>query len=461
MSTLSPNNRGGEFLLADQLRNQLVEFVTAGPLKREFDQQCQTYFHEFENSDESDREGVLDWFLFEWFDDGGRGALDHFLENRVDLEPAEQDILGEWRDSLNSVFHVRSVSPSNLALKDLDSGYSFDVTLTKDKSHELFKKGENVVARLLPLGDHVILSGLQYIMPDKKSAVAWLELRNKIDELHSPEEIEKAIKESCTAFCQLFGSDELTVPPSNLSSTLRRFQEFLLREYRAESNGTTAAERYKANIGRDLEVAECVEPPDQFKGAADVTILCDEFDGIVVLPDYSRFRRVFSSDDPEKEVPEWKQLVWSYVKNPDIPIVAFERVAEKYPNRVEKVLRAVLGKSEFSIEHLYAVLLHYKQPVEGLDDLEDEEQLWDLFNGNATESKDAKSPEVPSKTPRTASKPARTHSSERKSSGPAAKTSAVRKAAQKKAKSTPSGAGVRATRETKAAARKSGVRRRS
>src|SRR5262249_11386948 len=159
-------------------------------------------------------------------------------------------------------------------------GYSFEVTLTKGSSHELFKKGEYVVARLLPFGDHVILSGLQYIMPDKKSAVAWIELRNRIDELHSPEEIEKAIKESCTAFCQLFGSDELTVPPNNLASTLKRFQDFLLKEYRVDGSDTTAAERYKANLGRDLELVELAEPPDSFKGAADVTILCDEFDGI-------------------------------------------------------------------------------------------------------------------------------------------------------------------------------------
>ena len=28
------------------------------------------------------------------------------------------------------------------------------------------------------------------------------------------------------------------------------------------------------------------------------------------------------------------------------------------------------------------VLLHYKQPVEGLENLSDDQQLWDLFNGN-------------------------------------------------------------------------------
>jgi hypothetical protein len=118
-------------------------------------------------------------------------------------------------------------------------------------------------------------------------------------------------------------------------------------------------------------------------GAGDVTILCDDFDGIVVLPDYNRFRRVFEAEQPDLEVPQWRELVWAYINDPDIPIVAFERVAEDLPVRVESVLRELLDDKTFSLEHLYAVLLHYKQPVEGLDELDDDRQLWDLFNGNA------------------------------------------------------------------------------
>ena len=382
----------GEFANADRLRNELVDFVVSGPLKKEFDQQRLTYFRECEKPDDSDWEAVLDWFLFDWFDEGGCGVIDHFLGARSDLEQSLQDILVEWQDSLNSVFHVKSVSKSALALRDLESGYNFNVTLTKGSSHELFKKGEYVVARLLALGDNVILSGLQYIMPDRKSAMAWLEMRNKVDELHSPEEIEKAVQESCKAFCDLFGCDELTVPSEKLLSTLRRFQEYLLRERRLPESGVTAAERYRAEVGRELDMSELPVPPEMFPDARDVTLLCDDFDGIVVLPDFSRFKRVFTTDDPDHDVPEWKDLVWSYIKNPDIPIVAFERVAEKHPKRVEKVLRCVLGNSQFSLEHMYAALLHYKEPVEGLDDLEDEQHLWDLFNGNAESAKASSKP---------------------------------------------------------------------
>jgi hypothetical protein len=76
--------------------------------------------------------------------------------------------------------------------------------------------------------------------------------------------------------------------------------------------------------------------------------------------------------------------MWRYVKDPGIPLVAFERVAEQKPAHVERVLQTLLGDHSFSIEHLYAMLLHYKDPVEGLEDLKDEARLWDMLNGSAS-----------------------------------------------------------------------------
>ncbi len=128
---------------------------------------------------------------------------------------------------------------------------------------------------------------------------------------------------------------------------------------------------------------KCHRSPGFLSNAGNVTILCDDFDGIVLLPDFNRFKQVFESKNPDKAVPDWQELMWNYVKDPDIPIVAFERIAEQFPERVEAVMRKLIGDKDFSLEHLYAVLLHYKQPIEGFDDMQDEQNLWDLFNGNA------------------------------------------------------------------------------
>jgi len=377
-----------QFDRAERLKIELIEFATSGELKDEYERQHKLFYEAAQPDDHHENESVLDWFLFDWFDHDGEGAIVRYLDTRTALDEADREILLDWLDSINSVFEVRSVAKNSLQLKDLESGDLYTVRTRLDRAP--FKRGNFIIARLLPLGDDLIFSGLQFLMPDRESALAWLEMRRAFDAFDSPEAVEKAQREQVAAFCELFGCDELTVASTKLNPTLERFQRYLINERRDPETGMTPAERFRKELGQDLTVPDLPPIPAPLEGAGEVTILCDDFDGIVLLPDFSRFKRVFESEKPEKKVPDWKDLVWTYIKNPDIPIVAFERVAEQYPIRVEKVLRSLIGDKDFSLEHLYAVLLHYKQPVDGLEDLEDDQQLWDLFNGNAPAKKSRK-----------------------------------------------------------------------
>lgn len=390
-----------QFDRAERLKIELVEFATTGDLKNEFELQHKLFFEAAEPDDEHENESVLDWFLFDWFDTDGEGAIVRYLDARPDLDEDDREILLDWLDSINSVFEIRSTSKNSLQLCDLDSGDVYTVKTRQDNTP--FKRGQFIIARLLPLADDLIFSGLQFLMPDRESALAWLEMRRAFDAFDSPEAVESAQREQVAAFCELFGCDELTVASSKLNSTLERFQRYLITERRDPETGMTPAERFRKELGQDLTVPDLPPLPEPVVGAGEVTILCDDFDGIVLLPDFSRFKRVFETDEPDRQGSDWRELVWTYIKNPDIPIVAFERVAEKFPLRVEKVLRSLIGDKDFSLEHLYAVLLHYKQPVDGLEDLKDDQHLWDLFNGNPP-SKTAKSARPKSK-PRAVTKP--------------------------------------------------------
>jgi hypothetical protein len=382
MSTrLQPTDATASVDRAEYLQRELTAFATTGALKKEYKRQHDLFFDNVPPDDEHEAVSVLDWFLFDWLDDNGEGAIDYFLNSRPDLSDADQELLLDWENSVNSVFEVRATGKKVLRIKELDSKESF-LVITASR----FKRGQFIMARLLPLGERFVFSGLQFVMPDHESALAWLNMRRALDNLESPEALENAQRQQCSAFCELFGCDQLTVKPAELNATLGKFQNYLLIERRDPETGLTPAETFKTEFGHDLHVPEMPSLLDPMAGAGDVTILCDDFDGIVVLPDYNRFRRVFESDDHASAVPDWRELLWTYINDPDIPIVAFERVAEDFPVRVEIVLRELLGDKEFSLEHLYAVLLHYKQPVDGLDDLDDDRQLWDLFNGNVPSS---------------------------------------------------------------------------
>lgn len=408
---------------AERLKHQLVEFATSGILKDEYQRQHQLFFELSTPADEHEAESVLDWFLFDWFDEQGEGVIDYFLESRADLSEEDQDTLLDWQDSINSVFEIRSTSKNSIDLEELDGGESFKVTTAKSLDETPFKRGQFIAARLLPFDKGFIFSGLQFIMPDRQSALEALEMRRALEALDSPEAIENAQREQVSAFCELFGCDELTISSEELYPTLQKFQNFLFTQRRDPETGLTAAERFEQEFGRALNVPEMPPLPIPLTSAGEVTILCDDFDGIVLLPDFSKFRRVFESDNPDKDLPDWQELIWRYIKDPDIPIVAFERVAEQVPDRVEVVIRKLINDAAFSIEHLYAVLLHYKQPVDGLDDLKDDQQLWDLFNGNGSDSSQAKT-RAKTKTGKTASSKSKATASKKqpaKKSQPAAK----------------------------------------
>lgn len=379
-ATKSTSDYATEFERAEHFKNELVTFATTGPLKDEYDVQRKLFFEGANPEDEHEAESVLDWFLFDWFDENGDAVIDYYLDAHSDLDEPDGEMLLDWLDSINSVFEIRLIGKFSVDLKELDSGDAYTVKTSIERAP--FKRGQFLIARLLPLGDDLIFSGLQFVMPDRESALAWLEMRRAFDAFDSPEAVERARREQVSAFCELFGCDELTVPSGKLNATLERFQRYLLTERRDPETGMTPAERFQKELGQQLSVPDLPPLPQPVAGAGEVTILCDDFDGIVLLPDFTRFKRVFETDEPDRHAADWKELVWTYIKNPDIPIVAFERVAEEFPLRVEKVLRTLIGDKDFSLEHLYAVLLHYKQPVDGLEDLKDDQQLWDLFDGN-------------------------------------------------------------------------------
>src|SRR5262249_43348407 len=196
MSSASKSASTIAFSRAQRLRNELVEFATRGELKKEFELQRKLLLQAAQPEDEHESESVLDWFLFDWCDENGDGVIANYIDGESALDEADREILLDWLDSINSVFEVRSVSKNSIQLHDLDSD---DIHTVKLRSREpLFKRGEFIIARLLPLGDDLIFSGLQFLMPDRESALAWLEMNRAFAGFDSPEAVEKARREQCS-----------------------------------------------------------------------------------------------------------------------------------------------------------------------------------------------------------------------------------------------------------------------
>lgn len=363
------------------LKDSLSRFVTDGPLKPEYGRYHKLFLQLSHAPDENDDPGVLDWFLFDWADGNGESVIDHFLSHQSDLNPADRKILLDWEDSLNSVFEICLAESDSFALCDIETGDAFTVITDKLAQQSQLKRGKFVATRLLPFGDRFIISGPQHLIDDRETAREALDISRSLETLKSPESLEQAQRELCSAFSELFGCTEIAISPADLHPTLDRLFRYVFFERREQQIDSALAQKFYPAFGRIFKVCDVKPDVDVSGCTAEVTILCDEFDGLVLLPDYNSLKSIFEVNDPDSEVPRWRDLLWKYIKDPDIPMVAFERIAEERPERLERVLREVLENPEFSIEHLYAMLLHYKQPVEGLENLEDDERLWDLLNG--------------------------------------------------------------------------------
>src|SRR4029079_17776146 len=155
-------------------------FVTHGPLKNEYEQERKLFFEAAQPDDEHDVESVLDWFLFDWVNDAGVGVIDYYVvADETTLDEVDREVLSDWLDSINSVFEVRAIGKDSIQLRDLDTGDKLTVKTRSDSTP--FEKGNFIIARLLPFGDDLIFSGLQFLMPDRESAMAWIEMNQAFE----------------------------------------------------------------------------------------------------------------------------------------------------------------------------------------------------------------------------------------------------------------------------------------
>jgi len=376
----------GQSSPAQRLKQALVDFATSGELGVEFARQKKSTLRFKGALDDFEERLILDWFIFDWVDENGSGVIDRFLASKKPLNPEEQQMVVDWGSSIHNIFEICECNNDRLVLRDVDDGGMLTVRGTIGSASESnLDSSRYLMARLLPVGGSFQFSGPQLLLPDREAALQALELAQSLGVVVSPGEIEEAQAEQRKGFVEFFGGPEITIKPSELDDTLERFERYLLFDRRESRSGMSKAESFRARFGVDVKMPSMRRPVRAIPDDHEITLLCDEFEGIVLLPRYRDFRRTFECDDPDREVPDWKDLAWTYIRDPEIPIVAFEYIAEQQPLRLERLLRLMLNDRAFSLEHLYAMLLHYKEPVEGLDDLKDDEKLWDLLDGKQAE----------------------------------------------------------------------------
>ncbi|HKV38024.1 MAG TPA: hypothetical protein VJX67_02335 [Blastocatellia bacterium] len=373
---------------ATRLQRDLMAFVRSGEIGNQY---LGPYKLLFESPDLHPERcealassAVLDWFVFDWLDAKGTGVIDRFMSSRPSLTSAYNEILTDWKEmSVASIFEVRGSSDGKTLLTQPNDGNTYRVSLSMEPGGTGLKPGQFLAARILPVDDRYILSVNQVLGLNRDDALDALKLNRTLKSLNTPEGIEKLRAEQRAQFIAFFGEDRPSFLRGDCEREFDRFRQHLAATAAASGDATMKARLFVSELAIALKVPQTSAIG---AGSADIQIsaICDEFEGIVLLPRYLEFRRIFESENPAQALEGWKDLAWAYIKDPEIPIVAFEEIAERYPDRVEHVIRSLHGNQDFSIDHLYAMLLHYKEPTEGFDDLKDDERLWDLLDHGST-----------------------------------------------------------------------------
>ena len=343
--------------------------------QKDYQQLCKKVLPE--DADDLTHRALEDWFLLEYVLPDQRTVLSHFLEKAEDA--ADVMVAEQWTMVIHGVFHVRAVKENQyFELMNLVNDVEYQVMSNPETPLEL-EKGDYIVARLLAHQDYHLFTGVvDRLATRKKSEIYELVSEIQLQEprmafIDNPERIAAAYaiqKEEREDFIAFFGADEMLLAGEILEEKFKEFYHYRFFQKR-QDNGETIAKIFQERYH---------QPPlpphfpfgEQLKAEKDMGVIYDATEGLVFLLRYGDFENIFANPEileEEESAKAARKLVLSYLEDPHISALPFQRMAKKHPENSVEVFKAVLRRKRFELEKdLDATLKKYK-PMESLTHL--------------------------------------------------------------------------------------------
>lgn len=333
---------------AAELKTQLVSFALTAP----FQKPLRSLVRELEPLQMEPKSELIyacELLLFEHRYDDGSTVLDRFVAKARGLDAADVALVRGWADAVEGIFEVTWHGGDRLALTNLfdDLDYPAYATAGPEALADV-EVGWFLATRLLPLGDHWILSGEQLpFAPDAREAVATMVAEGALAHpervLRNPRYLEAARRSTRRhheAFLALFGTDLLLVDPDDVAPTYVR----LLR-FHAERTASASRPEHLPEPGSLVDTEEYAE---MFAGASKVGILHREDSGIWFLADYDVILEAHEQPDLVKARGRHREIVRGYLEDDSIPPFVFEDLHEQYGAASDVVLQRALDRPGFT-----------------------------------------------------------------------------------------------------------------
>ncbi|HYW20641.1 MAG TPA: hypothetical protein VE956_15285 [Nodularia sp. (in: cyanobacteria)] len=393
-----------------ELKQALVDFVldAEGELAEALENYAAKHLRRG-SGDSIQQDLMIDSFLVEG-KVGDKSPLDLFIENCEDLSESDRNLLNNWHRSFIGLFAITNLLANGFEFTNwlTDKHYLVNPsdTQTLEKLSRL-KVGEILITHIFPVNNSYWMFSSPYTMMGKlgkpKLAVAIGNFKeNYKNNLYSdaPELLEDAwhsVEQYHQQFVNFFGSDEITLAGYQLNKKIAEFQELITEKRLAEAgidsskslaemaeeagvsqeeiqtvakevgaDSNVVSQMFKGNNsnGKSKMVMPKVDLPADLRKAEQVTALSHPRWGQMFLPTYSRMQAILSDDDGQNMEGNEK-LIRHYLEDKSINTFIWHRLAQKYPNQLEKLLQNFLQRPEFNLANdLNSLLQEFDKPIE-------------------------------------------------------------------------------------------------
>ena len=359
------------------LKGEIIEFALGPRFAKTLDKVLERHFGDAIVAPEEEFANVLDWFILQHRLPGDRRVVDHFVAVHPELPEAERAMLLGWRDVVEGIFEIQQQDRDGEALvvENLVDDLTYRVRSNMGaRALRPMRPRSFLIARLVPVGDEWLLSGLSSLLPAAHrdaACEAALGLVARAPELvfRNPEKLEQAWafqRRELQYFIDFFSADEVVLPGHELAERMRAFSHFRIHDAR-DDEGKTAADRAAEAYGADPPPLD-FELPADLTAAKTVGMIYDEMEGLNYFVDFGLVAETFA--DPALAADRThRQAVLRYLKDKDLTPLPLRRLARRDPARASQVFQRILKQRDFSWERDGETLLrrhkpgYFKQPV--------------------------------------------------------------------------------------------------
>jgi hypothetical protein len=339
-----------------ELKGELLEFALRPRFAKSYRKGMNRYFGERDVVDDVELANFLDWFALQQRPPGDRTVVEHFVIEHPQLSEEERALLLSWQDVVESIFEVKQRDGAAIVIDNLVDELTYRVYSNLGPgAFRSVRHGSFLFARLVPLGDEWLLSGMSTVLPAASSGDAyrlaidiasrWPELAFRNSELLAEAWAQQ--REERRHFVEYFGTDQLVLSGSELAERMQAYDRFRMYEARDEE-GKTAAERAKEAYGVVPPPPDHAFPPELLT-AETVGVINDETEGLNFFINFGLLQQIFA-DPSRASHREHQQAVLTYLKDPSVSPLAIRRLAEPDPDKASRVFQRVLKQPKFSWE---------------------------------------------------------------------------------------------------------------